>query len=89
MGKSIEAVQNLYLAFGIYKQLTKPEFEDANAALDAAHTLVLIAKVSRQGSDDAFYMIHTPIQMLSLSLSCAHREGLSLYICICKDEERG
>lgn len=47
MGRSQESIQNLYLAFGIYKQLSKPEFEDENACLDAAKTLVLIAKVSR------------------------------------------
>ena len=39
-GKSNDAVQNLYLAFGIYKQLSKPECDDEEAALDAAKTLV-------------------------------------------------
>ena len=52
-GKSVEAVQNLYLSFGIYKQLTKEEFNDENAALDAAQTLVLIARVSRAAGQSA------------------------------------
>jgi hypothetical protein len=32
LGKAVEAVQNLYLAFGIYKQLTKPEVRAEAAA---------------------------------------------------------
>ena len=43
----------LFLSYGIYSQLKKPEHGDEQAAFDAAQTLVLIAKVSRTGGGAA------------------------------------
>ena len=81
-GKSNEAVQNLYLAFGIYKQLSKPEFEDETASLDAAKTLVHIAKVSRAAgqASQAKSMMAYALRTIRATLGSSHPEVAAVLV---------